>query len=233
MNIVIYGSQYGTAKRYAEELSNRLGFELKSYEEVADVNLYDTIIYVGALYAGGVLGMKKTFKGMKDSNGHTIVIATVGLADPTDKTNTDTIKKGMKNQLPTEVYDKASIFHLRGGIDYSKLGFKHKTMMGMLYKKAVTLPEDKKTSEVRAMIETYNKQVDFNLYEHIPNNFFTFSNISSLLISPSLIMHGISFFSHSDLTYSANRISRCIQLSKAFCLSEHPSNTYGTYSRSL
>ena len=48
MNIVIYGSQYGTAKRYAEELSNRLGFELKSYEEVADVNLYDTIIYVGA-----------------------------------------------------------------------------------------------------------------------------------------------------------------------------------------
>ena len=156
-----YGSQYGTAKRYAEELSNRLGFELKSYEEVADVNLYDTIIYVGALYAGGVLGMKKTFKGMKDSNGHTIVIATVGLADPTDKTNTDTIKKGMKNQLPTEVYDKASIFHLRGGIDYSKLGFKHKTMMGMLYKKAVTLPEDKKTSEVRAMIETYNKQVDF------------------------------------------------------------------------
>ena len=161
MNIVIYGSQYGTAKRYAEELSNRLGFELKSYEEVADVNLYDTIIYVGALYAGGVLGMKKTFKGMKDSNGHTIVIATVGLADPTDKTNTDTIKMGMKNQLPTEVYDKASIFHLRGGIDYSKLGFKHKTMMGMLYKKAVTLPEDKKTSEVRAMIETYNKQVDF------------------------------------------------------------------------
>ena len=89
------------------------------------------------------------------------LIATVGLADPTDKTNTDTIKKGMKNQLPTEVYDKASIFHLRGGIDYSKLGFKHKTMMGMLYKKAVTLPEDKKTSEVRAMIETYNKQVDF------------------------------------------------------------------------
>lgn len=161
MNIIIYGSQYGTAKRYAEELSNRLGFELKSYEEVADVNLYDTIIYVGALYAGGVLGMKKTFKGMKDSNGHTIVIVTVGLADPTDKTNTDTIKKGMKNQLPTEVYDKASIFHLRGGIDYSKLGFKHKTMMGMLYKKAVTLPEDKKTSEVRAMIETYNKQVDF------------------------------------------------------------------------
>ena len=28
----------------------------------------------------------------------------------------------------------------------------------MLYKKVVTLPEEKKTAEVKAMIETYNKQ---------------------------------------------------------------------------
>ena len=118
-------------------------------------------IYVGALYAGGVLGMKKTFKSLKDCMRHKIIIATVGLADPTDKTNTDSIKKQMKKQLPVDVFDKAKIFHLRGGIDYSKLGFKHKTMMGMLYKKASTLPEDRKTAEVKAMVETYNKQVDF------------------------------------------------------------------------
>lgn len=31
----------------------------------------------------------------------------------------------------------------------------------MLYKKAVGLPEEKKTAEVRAMIETYNQKVDF------------------------------------------------------------------------
>ena len=33
--------------------------------------------------------------------------------------------------------------------------------MGLLYKKAVKLPEEKKTAEVKAMIETYNKKVDF------------------------------------------------------------------------
>ena len=33
--------------------------------------------------------------------------------------------------------------------------------MGLLYKKAVSLPEDKKTAEIKAMIETYNKKVDF------------------------------------------------------------------------
>ena len=160
-NIIIYGSQYGTAKKYADELANRLGFGLKSYESVGDINSYKTIIYVGALYAGGVLGMKKTFKSLKDCKCHKIIIATVGLADPTDKTNTDNIKRGMKKQLPVDVFDKAEFFHLRGGIDYSKLGFKHKTMMGMLYRKASKLPEDRKTAEVKAMIETYNKQVDF------------------------------------------------------------------------
>ncbi|MBQ3258195.1 MAG: hypothetical protein IJA67_12415, partial [Oscillospiraceae bacterium] len=48
-----------------------------------------------------------------------------------------------------------------GGIDYSRLSFKHKTMMGLLYRKAVGLPEEKKTAEVKAMIETYNKKVKF------------------------------------------------------------------------
>lgn len=144
-----------------EELAYRVGYELESYEDVTDINTYETIVYIGALYAGGVMGMKKTFKNMKECGNHRIIIATVGLADPGDKENTDTIKNGMKNQLSKEVYDKAMIVHLRGGIDYSKLGLKHKTMMGMLYKKAVTLPEEKKTAEVKAMIETYNKQVDF------------------------------------------------------------------------
>ena len=161
MNIVVYGSQYGTAKKYAEELSNRLDFELKSYDAVGDINTYETIIYIGALYAGGVLGMKKIFRNLKNCSAHKIIIATVGLADPDDKENTETIKRGMKKQLPEEVFNNAMIFHLRGGIDYSKLSFKHKTMMRMLYKKAVHLPEEKKTSEVKAMIETYNKQVDF------------------------------------------------------------------------
>ena len=34
-------------------------------------------------------------------------------------------------------------------------------MMALLYNKAKHLPEEKKTAEVRAMIETYNTTVDF------------------------------------------------------------------------
>ena len=47
------------------------------------------------------------------------------------------------------------------GIDYGRLGLKHKTMMTLLYNKAKKLPEEKKTAEVRAMIDTFNTKVDF------------------------------------------------------------------------
>ena len=33
--------------------------------------------------------------------------------------------------------------------------------MSLLYKKASILPEEKKTAEVKAMIDSYNKKVDF------------------------------------------------------------------------
>lgn len=161
MNIIIYGSQYGTTRRYAEELAKITGYELKSYEDAENINSYETIIYMGGLYAGGVLGMKKTFKNLTNTDNKKIIIITVGLADLTDVKNTDNIKAGVKKQLSEKIYDISEIFHLRGGIDYSRLNFKHKTMMSLLYKKVVKLPEDKKTAEDRAMIETYNKQVDF------------------------------------------------------------------------
>lgn len=45
--------------------------------------------------------------------------------------------------------------------EYINAADMNKTMMAMLYKKAIGLPEEKKTAEVKAMIETYNKKVDF------------------------------------------------------------------------
>ncbi len=159
--IIIYGSVYGTTEKYAEELSKKTGIKAVSYKEIKDINAYQTVIYLGGLYAGGVEGMKKTLKNMTDVRAKKIIIATVGLADPADKQNTDNIKDKMRSQLAPDVYDKAVIFHLRGGIDYSALSFLHKTMMNMVYKKALNVPEEEKTAEIRAMIETYNKQVDF------------------------------------------------------------------------
>lgn len=160
-NIIIYGSHYGTTKKYAEELSRRTNIEVISFENVEEINDYDNIIYLGGLYAGGVLGMSKTIKKLNNISNKKIIIATVGLSDPTDETNKNNIRNNIKSQIPKEIFEKAKIFHLRGGIDYSKLNFAHRTMMKLLYNAVKNLPEEKQTAENRAMIETYNKKVDF------------------------------------------------------------------------
>ena len=161
-SIIIYGSHYGTTKQYAEELSKRTNIKAISFKKFnQQINDYDNIIYLGALYAGGVLGMSKTLKKLNNISNKKILIATVGLSDPTDEVNKNNISNNIKNQIPKEVLEKAKIFHLRGGIDYSKLNFAHKTMMKLLYNAVKNLPKEKLTAEDRAMIETYNKKVNF------------------------------------------------------------------------
>ena len=121
LNIIIYGTQYGTAKKYAEELSRRTEIPCLNYEEINDINIYSTIVYIGSLYAGGVQGMKKTMAKYEVGKDKKLIIVTVGLADPTDKENTDHSKGCVKKQLPSGVYEKATVLHLRGAIDYTKL----------------------------------------------------------------------------------------------------------------
>ena len=160
-NIIIYGSHYGTTKQYAKELSRRTNIEAISFENVKEINNYDKIIYLGGLYAGGVLGMSKTLKKLNKISNKTIILVTIGMADPTDEKNINNIRNNIKIQIPKEIFEKAKIFHLRGGIDYSKLNFVHKTMMKLLYNAVKNVPQEKQTAENRAMIETYNRKVDF------------------------------------------------------------------------
>lgn len=157
--LIIYGTQYGTTKRYAEKFAEMMDFSVISYENVKNVTDYEQVIYFGGLYAGGVKGLKSTAR--KLSPNTKLVIVTVGLADVCDKENISNIRSAIRRQVPEYLLKTSSFFHLRGGIDYQKLTFKHKTMMTFLYNKAKKLPEEKKTAEIKAMIETFNSKVDF------------------------------------------------------------------------
>ena len=117
-----------------------MDFPVISYENIKSLTEYDRVIYFGGLYAGGVKGLKSTVK--KLSPNTKLVIVTVGLAD---------------------VCDEENIVNIRN------LSFKHKTMMTLLYNRAKKLPEDRKTAEDRAMIETFNSKVDFVDYNSLNN----------------------------------------------------------------
>ena len=161
MELIIYGTNYGTTERYAKELAGRTGIAAVSCENAVIPEECDTVIYFGGLYAGGVKGLKETIPVIRKSNCQRLLIATVGLADTENEENIQNIRNSLQMQLPADVYEKSEFYHLRGGIDYGRLSFMHKTMMKLLYTKAKNLPEEKKTAEVRAMLDTYGKQVDF------------------------------------------------------------------------
>ena len=157
--LIIYGSQYGTTKQYAEKFSEITNLPCISYEDIKDLSKYDLVIHFGALYAGGVKGLKSTIKAIQENT--KLIIVTVGLADVNNNENINNIRQSIRKQVPAYFLKNMTIFYLRGGIDYGKLNLKHRTMMTLLYHKVKKLPEEKKTAEVRALIETFNSTVNF------------------------------------------------------------------------
>ena len=157
--IITYGSQYSSAEHYARKFAECTGFPILPYREVKNLSGYARVIHFGALYAGGVLGLRQIVSLLSPKA--ELIIVTVGLADVQDVENIQNIRNSIRRQIPEDIFERAQIFHLRGAIDYSKLNLKHRTMMALLYAKVRRLPDEKKTAEARALIETYGKQVSF------------------------------------------------------------------------
>ena len=157
--LILYGSQYGTTKRYANELSRLTGLPAVSYEKAVDLAGCEQIVYLGGLYAGGVKGLKQAVK--KFPAGVRLILVTVGLADVQDEQNIENIRRSVRRQLPAGLLQNTVLFHLRGGIDYGRLNLTHKAMMTLLYNHARKLPPEQQNAETRAMIETFGRQVDF------------------------------------------------------------------------
>ena len=113
------------------------------------------------MYARGINGLKNLKEIFGEISEKNIVLFTVGLADPLVESNTDGIRLHIDRDFSQEMKERIKVFHLRGGIDYSKLGLIHKSMMMMLKKSVEKKPENDRTQEDAEMLETYGEQVDF------------------------------------------------------------------------
>ena len=163
--IIIYGSQYGTTRRYAEHLSEMTRIETVAFKEAKDIDRYDRVIFMGALYAGSVLGLKKTVSKM--SSKQELVVVTVGLVDPTDPENINYIRHSVRERVPEHLYDETRIFHLHGAIDYNHLSLKHRMMMAVIHSKISKMPEEKLNAEAKTILATYGKKEDFVDYNSL------------------------------------------------------------------
>ena len=160
--LVLYDSQYGFTEQYARWIAEDLGGDCAARKDVNPQQLqkYDGLIYGGGLYAGGVSGLKRFAKQLPSLAGKRIALFTCGVADPSEPQNVAHIREGMAKILTPE-QRKLPIFHLRGGLDYSRMGMVHKAMMGMLKKMLESKPEQELTGEDRQILATYGQTIDF------------------------------------------------------------------------
>lgn len=122
------------------------------------LNQYDVVIYGGGLYAGGIAGVKL----VTQNHCKNLIVFTVGLADPISTDYSEIINKNFTSELLAQT----KFFHLRGGIDYKKLGPIHRVMMAMMKKMIQRIPESDQ-GDNKEFLDTYNSKVNFEDKESI------------------------------------------------------------------
>ena len=167
--VVVYRSKYGATRQYAQWLATDLrceSFDLRKIQ-VEALEDYDTIIYGGAVYASGVLGVKFLRKNIELLGKKNLVLFTCGLADPHDGKTQRDIQARLIKTLTDEVLEHIRVFHLRGAINYAALKPHHKMMMAMRHRLIVKKDPSSRTEDDRQFLATYGKSVDFRDKEAI------------------------------------------------------------------
>ncbi len=156
--IVIYNSQTGFTKRYAQWIAEAIGgdcFELSEAKR-KDMSGYEAIVFGGWACAGGISKLN-WFKGNMDKwEGKKLIVFCVG-GSPADNPE---IIPALKRNFTARELEKVSIFYCPGGFNYERMSAPSKLMMKMFIK---TLKSKKdKTEEEKEMVKMISASYDIS-----------------------------------------------------------------------
>lgn len=157
---VVYKSLYGSSEKYAKWICEELNGDLFETDKVEINTLldYDTIIVGGGIYASSITAIKnitKNYDKIKDKN---IIVFSVGFASTdNEKFYQSVIDKNFTDEMKTNI----KFFYFRGALNYSKMTFIHKSMMGMLKKFVAKKNVEDLTEDDKMLIDTFGKETDF------------------------------------------------------------------------
>ena len=147
-HIIIYGSQYGSSRGMQKMLSEQTGIPAVSYKDAPDLSGRSVVVYLGSLYAGGVLGLSKTLRGFSLQDGQKLILVTVGLADPCEQE-----KPGQYPRLFAKAAFREAGWTGKGfpstrqGLIIKSFPLGHRTVMKQLYQSLRRIPMEKQTAE--------------------------------------------------------------------------------------
>ena len=165
MTAVIYRTKHGYTKKIAEAISKELDADLFSIKDAKnlDTSKYDSFVLgssIGAGMFGGKGDFLKLYQKISDKK---TAIFTVGMTNPIEEDYY--IKLDDMNFSSFNLKDNSKVFHLMGGIDYEKLGFLTKKLMGMIVGQIEK--KENKTEEDEKMLKMKTEKVDLFKEEDI------------------------------------------------------------------
>lgn len=161
--IVIYNSQTGFTKRYAEWIAEKSGADCYELSEAKKKNLdnYDTIIYGGWACAGGISKLS-WFKGnMNNWEDKKLIAFCVG-GSPLENPE---IEHALKQNFNEDELKRVSVFYCPGGFNYEKMSTTSKLMMKMFIK--ALKAKKNKTEEDEIMIKMISSSYDISDKKYI------------------------------------------------------------------
>lgn len=146
--IVVYQSETGFTKKYAEWIAEELGCEAVPFKKTNATKLqgYDKVIYGGWLMGGMIVGAEKVREfGLKE-----LIVFATG-ASPAMEELVQAIR--VQNHL-----GDVPFFYFESGINYEKMGFMKRSMLKMVRKNIMKKPN--KTESDKFMEKALEKSYD-------------------------------------------------------------------------
>lgn len=156
--IIIYTSQTGFTKRYAEWISEACGGECVTLRQASPKKLseYDAVIFGGWFMAAGITKLawlKKQLPALT-SAGKKVIVYAVG-ASPAESPD---VPVAMQRNFSDAAWASVKAFYCPGGLNYEKMNFPSKFVIQMLVKslKAKKNASEKEKYQAQMMSHSYD-----------------------------------------------------------------------------
>ena len=161
-SLILYRSEYGSTEQYARWIQEALSSDLDCFDNLGKYNIedYDLVIVGEGVYAGKLKTPKQLIPIMEKYPDKKYIFFMVGIADMEDQENRENLYGDLSKAMGPAI-EKTKVFFLRGALDYSRLNFKHKTMMWMLVNYLKRKPEKDLPKDADKLISTYGSKVSF------------------------------------------------------------------------
>ena len=154
--IVIYNSQTGFTKRYAQWIAEKSNAECIEYSKAKnmDLNSYDAVVFGGWAVAGSISKLKWFKKNISEWRNKKLIVFCVG-ASPIENPE---IELTLPKNFSEEDLKAVKWFYCPGGLDYEKMPAASRLMMKM-FVKALNAKKDKTEADkeqIRLLSSSYD-----------------------------------------------------------------------------